>query len=186
VLRPILARFLTAYPDIRVDVSLDEALTNVVAEGFDAGIRLGHALDREMIAVRVSVDQRVVVVGSPDYLAAHGRPSHPRDLHDHDCITLRNVAWRFLENDRTFEVASDGHIVTNNSGVLVDSAVDGLGLAYVFESMVRKLLTEKTSHACTRQVLPTDSGYFLYYPSRANLAPKLKALVEFVKTRNRA
>src|SRR5260221_6585135 len=82
VFRPILTRFLAEYPDIRVDLSIDEALTNVVAEGFDAGLRLGHTLDREMIAVRVSVDQRVVVVGSPSYLTSKGKPSHPPDLHD--------------------------------------------------------------------------------------------------------
>src|SRR5882757_1746343 len=88
VFRPILARFLAEYPDIRVDICLDEALTNVVAEGFDAGLRLGHTLDRGMIALRASVDQRVVVVGSPAYFATHGKPSHPSDLHAHDCINL--------------------------------------------------------------------------------------------------
>src|SRR5438270_7351269 len=91
VFKPILARFLAEYPDIRVDISLEEALSNIVAEGFDAGLRLGHTLDREMIAVRVSVDQRVVVVGSPAYFAAHRRPSRPSDLHVHDRINLRQT-----------------------------------------------------------------------------------------------
>src|SRR5260221_1778509 len=89
VVRPILARFLAEYPDVRIDLSLDEALSNVVAEGFDAGIRLGHTLDREMIAVRISPDQRLVVVGAPSYCARRGKPAHPRDLHDHDCVSLR-------------------------------------------------------------------------------------------------
>ena len=89
VIKPKLAAFLSAYPDIRIDICLEEALSNVVAEGFDAGIRLGHSLDREMIAVRVSPDQRLAVVGSRDYFARRGKPTHPRDLHGHECIGLR-------------------------------------------------------------------------------------------------
>src|SRR4029077_5117577 len=102
VVRPILARFLAEYPDIRVDISLDEALSNVIAEGFDAGLRLGHTLDREMIALRLSGDPPLVVVGSPAYFATHGKPSRPRDLHAHDCINLRKITrgtvdrWRFV------------------------------------------------------------------------------------------
>src|SRR5258706_360088 len=147
--RPVLAAFLAAYPDIRIDLSLDEALSNVVTEGFDAGIRLGHTLEREMIAVRVSVDQRVVVVGSPAYLASRRRPSRPRDLHDHNCIALRKITrgtvdrWRFIENGKDLEIAIAGHLVTNDGAVLVDAALDGLGLAYVFESMVRQLVADK-------------------------------------------
>jgi DNA-binding transcriptional LysR family regulator len=187
VFRPILARFLAEYPDIRVDISLDEALSNVVAEGFDAGMRLGHALDREMIAVRVSVDQRVVVVGSPAYFATHGKPSHPSDLRAHDCINLRKVTrgtvdrWRFIEDGKDLAIAVEGHIVTNDGAVLVDAAVDGLGLAYVFENMVQKLVTEKRLVRILEKYCPQIPGYFLYYPSRVNLAPKLKALVDFLK-----
>src|SRR6266850_964723 len=148
VFKPILKRFLAEYPDIRVDIALDEALSNIVAEGFDAGLRLGHALDREMIAVRVSVDQRLVVVGSPAYFASHGRPSHPSELHKHDCINLRKITrgtvdrWRFIEDGREIDIAVDGHVVTNDGALLVDAALDGLGLAYVFESMVRHHVAE--------------------------------------------
>jgi len=187
VLRPILARFLAEHPDIRVEISLDEALSNVVAEGFDAGIRLGHALERDMIAVRVSVDQQVVVVGSPEYLAIHGRPSHPRDLHSHDCINLRKatrgtvVRWRFVENGKDLEIAVEGHVVTNDGAVLVDAAADGLGLAYVFERMVRQAVAEKRLVRVLDKYCPQIQGYFLYYPSRVNVAPKLRALVDFLK-----
>src|SRR5882672_8913036 len=189
VFKPILARFLAEYPDIRVDIGLDEALSNVVAEGFDAGVRLGHALDREMIAVRVSVDQRVVVVGSPAYFAIHGKPSHPGDLHAHACINLRKTngtvnRWKFVENGKDLEIAVDGHIVTNDGAVLVDAALEGLGLAYVFESMVRKLVAEKLLVRVLDKYCPEIPGYFLYYPSRVNLAPKLKALVDFLKRSN--
>ncbi len=187
VFKPILARFLAEYPDIRVDIGLDEALSNVVAEGFDAGVRLGHALDREMIAVRVSVDQRVVVVGSPAYFAIHGKPSHPGDLHAHACINLRKTngtmnRWKFVENGKDLEIAVDGHIITNDGAVLVDAALEGLGLAYVFESMVRKFVAEKLLVRVLDKYCLQIPGYFLYYPSRVNLAPKLKALVDFLKS----
>jgi DNA-binding transcriptional LysR family regulator len=187
VLKPRLARFLAAYPDIRIDLSLDEALTDVVAQGFDAGLRLGESLDREMIAVRVSADQQVAVVGAPSYFARRGKPSHPRDLHAHDCINLRKITrgtvlrWRFTEDGQELEIAVDGHIVTNDGSVLVDAAVEGLGLAYVFESMVTELLSQKRLVRVLDEYCPQIPGYFLYYPSRVNLAPKLKALVEFLR-----
>jgi DNA-binding transcriptional LysR family regulator len=191
VVKPVLARFLAAYPDIRIDLSLDEALSNIVAEGFDAGIRLGHSLDREMIAIRVSPDQRVVVVAAPSYFERRGKPAHPRDLYDHDCINLRKITsgavdrWRFLENGKDVEIAVEGHVVTNDGAVLVDAALDGLGLAYVFESMVSRLVAEKRLMRVLERYCPEIPGYFLYYPSRLNLAPKLKALIDFLKRSDR-
>jgi DNA-binding transcriptional LysR family regulator len=191
VLKPKLARFLAAYPDIRIELSLEEALTNIVAEGYDAGIRLGHSLDREMIAVRISPDQRVVVVGSPSYFARAGKPAHPRDLHDHDCINLRKSSsgrvdrWRFVENGKDLEIAVDGHVVTNDGAVLVDAAAEGLGLAYVFENMVSELVTKKQLVRVLDKYCPQIPGYFLYYASRLNVAPKLKVLIDFLKKTDR-
>jgi DNA-binding transcriptional LysR family regulator len=191
VFRPILARFLAEYPDISVDIALEEALSNIVADGFDAGLRLGHTLDREMVAVRVSDDQRIVVVGSPAYLASHGKPSHPSALHVHDCISLRKLTrgtvdrWRFVDDGKQLEIAVEGQIVTNDGAVLLDAALDGLGLAYVFESMVRELVAERRLVRVLDGYCPQIPGYFLYYPSRANLAPKLKALVDFLKSDRR-
>jgi len=189
VFKPKLASFLAAYPDIRIDLSLDEGLSNIVTEGFDAGIRLGHALDREMIAVRVSPDQRIVVVGSPSYFARRGKPAHPRDLHDHDCICLRRTSgavnrWKFIESGKEIEMAVEGHIVTNDGAVLVDAAVEGIGLAYVFENMVSALVSEKRLVRVLGKYCPQVSGYFLYYPSRLNIAPKLKVLIDFLKKSN--
>jgi DNA-binding transcriptional LysR family regulator len=187
VLKPTLASFIAAYPDIRIDLSLDEALSNIVAEGFDAGIRLGHSLDREMIAVRISPDQRLAVVGSPSYFARRGKPAHPRDLHDHDCVCLRMITsgavnrWKFVENGKDLEIAVDGHVVTNDGAVLVDAAAEGIGLAYVFENMVSALVSEKRLVRVLDKYCPQIPGYFLYYPSRLNLAPKLKVLIDFLK-----
>jgi DNA-binding transcriptional LysR family regulator len=175
--------------DIRVEIILDEALSNVVAEGFNAGIRLGHALERDMVAVRLNADQQIVVVGSPEYFASHGKPWHPRDLHVHDCINLRKttrgtvVRWRFVENGKDLDIAVEGQIVTNDGAVLVDAAADGLGLAYVFERMVRQALAEKRLVRVLDRYCPQIQGYFLYYPSRVNVAPKLRALVDFLKRR---
>jgi DNA-binding transcriptional LysR family regulator len=186
VIKPKLARFLAAYPDIRLDICLEESLSNIVAEGFDAGIRLGHSLDREMIAVRVSPDQRLVVVGSPSYFAQHGKPAHPRDLQDHECIGLRMSSgavarWRFVDNGKDLELAVNGRVVTNDGAVLVDAAVEGVGVACVFEDMVSALVAEKRLVRVLDKYCPQIPGYFLYYPSRLNLAPKLKALVELLK-----
>ena len=192
VIRPKLAAFLARYPDIRVDLSLDEALSNVVAEGFDAGIRLGHSLDREMIAVRISPDQPVVVVGSPSYFARRGKPVRPRDLHDHDCVNLRKITsgavdrWRFVERGKDLEIAVEGQVVTNDGAVLVDAAVEGLGLVYVFENMVSALVAKKRLVRVLDKYCPRIPGYFLYYPSRLNLAPKLKVLIDFLRTNEQA
>lgn len=186
VLKPKLAAFLTAYPDIRLDIRLQETLSNIVAEGFDAGIRLGHALDKEMFAVRVSPDQRLVLVGAPTYFARRGVPGHPRALHDHDCIGLRLSSgavarWRFVDDGDDLELAVDGRLVTNDGAVLVDAAVEGVGLAYVFEDMVRALVAEQRLVRVLDGYCPSIPGYFLYYPSRANVPPKLKVLIEFLK-----
>jgi LysR substrate binding domain len=120
-----------------------------------------------MVAVRVSADQRLVVVGSPDYFARRGKPAHPRDLHDHDCINLRKITsgtvdrWRFIEAGKDFEIAVDGHVVTNDGAVLVEAAVEGVGLAYVFESMVRELVSQKRLVRVLDSYCPEIPGYFL-------------------------
>jgi DNA-binding transcriptional LysR family regulator len=189
VLKPKLASFLAAYPDVRIEICLEEALSNIVAEGFDAGIRLGQSLDREMIAVRISADQRLVVVGAPSYFARHGKPVHPRELHDHDCIRLRLTGgpvsrWKFVENEKDLEIEVAGKIVTNDGSVLVDAAAEGIGVAYVFENMVSTLVSEKRLVRVLDKYCPQIPGYFLYYPSRLNLAPKLKVLIDFLKQTN--
>jgi len=139
-----------------------------------------------MIAVRVSPDQRLVLVGSPDYLARRGRPTHPRELHDHDCIGLRMstgalARWSFVVDGETLELAVDGRLVTNDGAVLVDAAVEGAGLAYVFEDMVRGLVSQGRLVRVLDDHCPSIPGYFLYYPSRLNVPPKLRVLIDFLK-----
>jgi DNA-binding transcriptional LysR family regulator len=189
VLEPLLARFLSAHPDIRLDVTVDDGLTDLVAGGFDAGIRLGERLERDMVAVRIGADERSAVVGSSAYFAAHGRPRHPRDLHDHDCVVWRSVTggslyrWEFTEGERDFEVAVSGRVIANDIDLMLRAAHDGLGLAYLFESTVRTALVEKKLERVLAEFCPPFAGLHLYYPSGSRVSPKLRAFIEFLKVR---
>lgn len=189
---PSLTAFLDAYPEIGLEVIVDDGLTNIVQRGFDAGIRLGESLDREMVGVRISGDERVAVVGSPSYFARHKKPKHPRELHEHDCIGYRRITggdvyrWEFTENGRDFDVAVRGRLVANDGALMVRAAIDGLGLAHVLESMVETELAEKRLVRVLAEFCPPFPGYFLYYPSRTHLAPKLRALVDFLRVRSPA
>lgn len=187
VLRPRLAGFLEAYPDISLDVCIDDGRPDLVGEGFDAGLRLGESIDREMIAVRVSRDESMAVVGAPAYFAAHGKPKHPRDLAAHDCINYRLdkgdavYRWEFTEGRRDFEVAVRGRLLVNDRETMTLAALDGLGLAYVAEGRVRDALESKRLVRVLEAYCPPFPGLFLYYPSRANVAPKVQALVDWLR-----
>jgi DNA-binding transcriptional LysR family regulator len=187
VLAARMPEFLALYPDIELDVSLDDAFVDIVEQGFDAGLRIGEMLDREMVGVRVSEDLRMAVVGSAAYFERHGKPRHPRELHRHDCITYRqktsNVVyrWEFTESGEDFSVAVTGRVQINDAYLMVRSALDGLGLAYTLESQVREELASKRLLRVLADFCPPFPGFFLYYPSRQQLSPKLKALVEFFK-----
>jgi DNA-binding transcriptional LysR family regulator len=182
-----LAAFLKEYPDIKLDASIDDAIVDIVEQGFDAGIRMGEMIDREMIGVRVGADFRMNVVGTPAYFAAHGKPKHPRDLPEHDCITYRQRAsgvvyrWEFSENGKDFAVSVDGRLLVNDGDVMVDAALRGLGLAYVVESSVREPLQRKELVRVLDSFCLPFPGLFLYYPSRVQVPPKLKALVDFLR-----
>ena len=184
--------FLAAYPDITLDVSIDDALTNIVEQGFDAGLRIGEMLEREMIGVRLSADLRMAVVGSPAYFAERGKPKHPRDLQAHECLSYRRKTsgviprWEFTENGKDFAVAVSGRLLINDADLMASSAMAGLGVAYLIESHVRELLTQKKLVRVLEGFCPPFPGFYLYYPSRAQMAPKLKAFVDFFKYPSRA
>lgn len=189
VLAPRLGAFLAKYPDIRVEAHLDEAFVDVVEAGFDAGIRIGEMVARDMIGVRSSPDLRVAVVGSPSYFAARGKPKHPRDLHEHDCINYRRrssgaiYAWEFTEHGRDFQVAVDGRLVLDDGDLLIQAALDGLGVAHVLDASVHELIAQKRLVRVLEPFCPPFPGFYLYYPSRAQLPPKLEALVGFLRRR---
>jgi DNA-binding transcriptional LysR family regulator len=187
VLASRMPAFLAQYPDIELDASLDDAFVDIVEQGFDAGLRIGEMLDREMVGVRVSEDLRMAVVGAPSYFARHGKPQHPRELHQHDCIMYRQrtsnaiYRWEFTEDGKDFAVAVDGRVLINDADLMVRSAIDGLGLAYTLESRVRAELASQRLLRVLDDFCTPFPGFFLYYPSREQLSPKLKALVDFLR-----
>lgn len=189
ILAPKLNDFMDRYPEIRFDFHIDDAFADIVGQGFDAGIRIGEMVDREMIGVRVSPDLRMAVVGSPSYFARHPKPRHPRDLHHHDCINYRRRAlgviyrWEFTEDGKDFEMAVNGRILLNDGDLMTRAAEQGLGLAYVLETSAREAIAEKRLVRVLDSFCTPFPGFFLYYPSRAQVAPKLQALVDFFKIR---
>ncbi|MBS9719381.1 LysR family transcriptional regulator [Tianweitania sp. BSSL-BM11] len=186
---PLLADFVEAYPDIQVDVTVTDEEFDIVARGFDAGVRLGEVLEQDMIAIPVSADQRHVVVAAPSYLQHHGTPVHPRDLADHRCIGWRpqpDIApyrWEFTENGRDFDVTVAPTITTNDMGLMLRTARAGGGLTFGVEETFRPHLQSGELVAIMEEFCPPFPGFFLYFPQRRNLAPKLRALVDHMRFR---
>ena len=180
-------RFLAQYPEISLDLSFNEALTDIVAERFDAGIRLGEQIERDMIAVRVTDELPVVVAGSPAYFAQRGKPKSPQDLVAHDCIRIRfssgtYLPWRFRVQRRDLEVHVKGRLVVNSVTVARRAAVEGLGLIQGPPIFIATDLAEGRLVTVLDQWAPTPvTGFFLYYPSRRQMRPALRALVDFLR-----
>ena len=184
---PLLAGFVEDYPEIQIDVTVTDEEFDIVARGFDAGVRLGEVLEQDMIAIPVSGDQRQLVVAAPPYLERHGRPLHPRDLADHRCIGWRpqpEVApyrWEFTEDGRDFDVAVNPTITTNDMRLMLRTAWAGGGLTFGVEETFRPYLDSGELVAILQEYCPPFPGFFLYFPERRNLAPKLRALVDHVR-----
>ena len=189
VIEPHLAAFLAAYPRIHVDIVIDDGFSNIVQGGFDAGLRIGEMLERDMVAVRVAGDERAAIVASPSYFAARGKPKRPRDLQQHDCINYRRISrgeiyrWEFSEAGKEIEIAVHGRVTTNDYDSMLNAAVRGVGVAYFLESGVREHITTGRLVRVLEAFCPPFPGMFLYYPSRANLAPKLQVFVDFIRQR---
>jgi DNA-binding transcriptional LysR family regulator len=184
VLWPVLAPLLRAYPDLHVELSIDSGLTDIVTERFDAGVRLGESIAKDMVAVRIGPDLRMAVVGAPAYFADHRRPRTPQDLADHRCINLRLptagglYAWELEKGGRELHVRVDGQLVSNNARMMVRAALDGLGLACVLEDLVTEHLTEGSLVRVLADWCPPFAGYHLYYPSRRQPSAAFSLLVE--------
>ncbi len=181
--------FSRSTPDIRLDVSIDDAFVDIVESGFDAGMRIGEMVQRDMMGVRLTPDFRTAIVGSPGYFAGRKKPKHPRDLGEHDCINYKRRAqgglyrWEFTDEGRELEIAVSGRLVLDDGNLMVRAAVDGLGLAYVMESAVRTELAEKRLVRVLESYCEPYPGLFLYYPSRLHVAPKLQALIGHLRRR---
>ena len=191
VIAPRLGRFHRAHPEVALDIVVDDALSDIVAGRFDAGIRAGGRLERDMIAVRLSPDVKMVAVASPDYLARRGKPRSPDDLHGHACINWRLQGdgrvyrWEFEKKGKRLEVAAQGPLVTNQSDVGVEAALQGLGVLYAFD---RERVDEDLAQGRLMQVLADWSiarpGLFLYYSNRRHPQAALGAFIDCLLDRD--
>jgi len=189
VLWPALNRLLPAYPDINVELSIDSALVDIVSGRFDAGVRIGEAVAKDMIATRIGPDLRMAIVGSPEYFMNHPTPSTPQDLAEHRCINLRLptagglYAWELEKEGREIRVRVDGQLAFNNPAMMARAAEAGFGLAFVMEDQVTERLADSRLIRVLEDWCPSFTGYHLYYPSRRQPTPAFATLVETLRYR---
>ena len=188
---PRLSDFFASHPDIRVDMIVDDNLTDIVAERIDAGIRFGDIVEKDMIAVRISPDVPTTVVASPAYFTQHPAPETPRQLSEHRCINYRLLktggfyAWDFEEDGRPFQVRVEGPLSFNDSALIRQSALEGHGLAYVYKDEVAVDVAAGRLVPILEAWCPTFPGYYLYHSSRRQTPPALEALIEALRYRSR-
>lgn len=185
VLQPLLAGFLKACPDVQIELSNDEGYVDIVERGFDAGVRLGESVQKDMVAVPLGDPIAVAVVGSPAYFKRHPAPRHPSDLVRHNGVRFRFSGsgaiykWEFSVDDRIVEYEIGGSLTISDSLYSIDAALDGVGLAYTFEQLALPHLRAKTLKRVLTDFSPTFPGFYLYYPSRRQQPAKLKAFVDY-------
>ena len=189
IIWPALAKLLPRYPEIKVELIIDYGLTDIVAERYDAGVRLGEQVAKDMIAVRIGPDFRMAVVGAPSYFERRSRPGKPQDLTAHDCINIRLptyggiYAWEFEKRGRPLKVRVEGQLVFNNIALRLNAVLAGLGLAYLPEDQVQAHLADGRLIRVLADWCPPFPGYHLYYPSRRHPAPAFSLLVEALRYR---
>jgi DNA-binding transcriptional LysR family regulator len=187
VLQPALAKFLPQYPDIKVEVIVDYGLTDIVADGYDAGVRLGEQVAKDMIAIRIGPDFRMAVVGAPSYFERHPVPKLPQDLTTHNCINIRLPTygglfpWDLEQDGREVNVRVEGQLIVNNIGLRLASALQGVGLAYMPEDQALPYITDGRLIRVLEDWCPPFPGYHLYYPSRRHSSPAFSLLVNALR-----
>ncbi len=186
VLAKRLGAFARTYPDVTLDLRIDNAFTDIVAAGFDAGIRLGENLEADMIVARLGGELRGAVVASPAYLETHAAPLHPRDLSRHRCLRQRFPGgriyrWEFEKDGQALEVGVDGPLIVNDDRVLLEAALDGAGFAWLMEDFVRDHLAAGRLVRVLEDWCPPFPGLHLYYPSRRQMRPALRAFIDFFR-----
>src|SRR5437667_6061827 len=186
ILLPKLAKLLREYPDIKVEIIVDYGLTDIVAQRFDAGVRSGEQVAKDMIAVRIGPDTRMAVVGAPSYFNGRPEPKKPQDLIEHNCITLRLphgglYAWEFEKGGREMRVRVEGQLTYNTTAQMLNAAIAGLGLAYVPEGWVQPYLAKGHLKRVLRDWCLPYSGYHLYYPSRRQPSAAFVLLVNALR-----
>jgi DNA-binding transcriptional LysR family regulator len=189
ILWPALEKLLPQYPDVHVEVSVDDTLRDITEDRFDAGIRLGEQVAKDMIAVPIGPNVRMAVVGAPSYFEKHGRPRTPQDLAEHHCINLRLrtlggiYAWEFEKGGRELKVRVQGQVAFNDARLIIKAARAGLGLGYVFRDSVEADLADGSLIAVLSDWTPPFAGYHLYYPSRRQQSPAFAVLLEALRYR---
>ena len=189
LLWPKLAKFLRQYPDIKVEIIIDNGLTDIVAQRFDAGVRAGEQVAKDMIAVRIGPDMRMAVVGAPSYFSKQSEPKKPQDLVGHNCINLRLstygglYAWEFEKGTRELKVRVEGQLVFNGTAQMLNAALAGFGLAYVPEDLAQPHLAKGRLKRVLEDWCPPYSGYHLYYPSRRQSSAAFALLVDALRYR---
>jgi DNA-binding transcriptional LysR family regulator len=189
ILWPALATLLPRYPDIKVEVNIDYGFTDIVTERYDAGVRLGEQVAKDMIAVRVGPDFCMAVVGAPSYFAAHAKPTRPQDLTAHRCINIRLptsggiYAWEFEKRGRALKVRVEGPLIFNNMALRMNAVLAGIGLAYLPEDQVQAHIADGRLIRVLADWCAPFPGYHLYYPSRRQMTPAFALLVEALRYR---
>jgi len=184
IIAPRLGRFHQNNPDVILDITVDNALTDIVAGRFDAGIRLGELLEKDMVAVRLTGEMEMMAVASPDYLARHGTPETPDDLHQHACVNWRwptdgsLYRWEFEQDGREIEVSVNGPLIANDVDVVLAAALQGLGIAYTSHARIERWCKEGKLVRILERYSPKFPGAYLYYPSRRQQSPALRAFIE--------
>lgn len=189
ILWPVLRDLLPLYPNIKVDITSDYGLTDIVAERYDAGVRLGQDVDKDMIAVRISPDIEIVIVGSPSYFSSNIKPKAPQEISNHQCINLKlstsrgNYIWSFKKGNSQIRVRGDGAVSFNSLTMLLEAALDGFGLAFLPKDQVKEYLENGRLISVLEDWIPKLPGYHLYYPSRRQLSPAFKLFVKALRQR---
>jgi DNA-binding transcriptional LysR family regulator len=184
---PMIASFIEAHPGITLDVTVTDEEFDIVAASFDAGVRLGEVIERDMVAVPLTGDQRQVAVAAPGYLARHGVPQHPHELAGHRCIGWRPrpetapYRWEFERDGKAFDVAVDPQVTTNDMLLMIRTALSGGGITFGMEETFLPYLARGELRTVLDEWLPPFAGFFLYFPSRRTVSPKLRALIDHVR-----
>lgn len=187
VLWPMMPDFLAAHPDIRIEMTIDEGLTDIIESRYDAGIRFGEKVAKDMVAVRVSHDVRWAIVGSPAYFIKHPVPNTPQDLVEHRCINYRFATseglylWEFERDGGLFQIRVDGNLIFNDGDLILAAALAGQGLGYLLEDQITAHVAEGRLIQVLPEWCPTSSGYYLYHPNRRQTPSALAALVDALR-----
>ena len=186
-LEPVLGRFHAAYPDIVLDVTVEDSVPNIVDAGYDVGVRLGELLEADMVGVKLGGEQRQLVVASPDYIARHGCPEEPADLLRHRCINWRQPGstgldkWEFFTDGRWFSIAVTGPLVVSQRGMAVAAAVQGVGLAYRGKELLRPLIDRGRLVPLLEAWCGPFPGWYLCYPKQRYMSPSVRAFIDFLR-----